>query len=174
MNNTILKKILANTIKDAKSTMLAEGAIPIIWNMITNDLIYQVAKVIDDDHDFDIAQEVVFISKEWAKPHTIVQVANTNMNMITKGKTQKRELEALIFIVHTQKATPKSMLCEVYRNPNGEVTGFSHFYKEQSIEFDNVLFSPFTNRIDRPSSEAIIMTQEMFGNVDKPMLRLVS
>ena len=174
MNDTILKKILANTIKDAKSTMLAEGSIPLIWNMVTDELIYQIAKIVEDNHDFDIAQEVVFLSKEWARPHTIVQVANTQMNMITQGQAQKRELEALIFIVHTPKVTPKSMLCEVYRDKNGEVSGFSHFYKEQHIEFDNALFSPFTNSIDRPSSEAITMVQEMFGHVDKPMLRLVS
>lgn len=173
MNEQILKKVAANVIQDAKSTLIEEGHIPVIWHMIKDDLIYQVSKTICDDEDSTLALEIAGLALDWIKPECIIQVANTHMNIFTEGKSQPDLAEMLLVVKHIRSQAPTTQLCKIYRNAAEEVTGFSHFFSEQTITLNDPLFKPYELEVKSPSDKAIKIVQGMFGKTSGGMLRLV-
>jgi hypothetical protein len=167
------KKVIADVIRDAKSSLLSDGSIPVIWHMVKEGLIYQISKSIVDEDDSKLALEIAGLALDWIDPEYIIQVANAHMKVFKDNVEQPEPAEMLMISKHIPGEQTTSLLCHVYRNDDGAVTGFSHFFPEQQITIDSALFKPFDIKITAPSKEAIRIVQGMFGQTSTAMMRLV-
>ena len=172
MTDLVMKKIISSIAHDAKTTLMNEGAIPVIWNMITDDLVYQVSKTISSPEDELLAMELVYLSKKSLKPKSIVQVLNTNMAM-TEDESKNSMVEALLIIIHHPNMKPESLISKIFRDENGNVTMFSHYHKNQMSNFEVPIINPYGNEIISPSKESIEIVERMLRIEKTPRLRLV-